>query len=279
MMGAEFLTIYWRDMLRFFRFRALLFSSLVQPALWLALYGAAMSSNFARFASAIPVPEGAVSISYLTFLGAGVIALTTLFTSLFGGVSLLFDKNWGLMREVFASPMPRTHIILGIGLSGVTKSILQVLVIMGFGLLIGVKFFPGYSLMQTALAVVGILAFVGMFSLGFLFFSSAISMSMETPEGLQGVITLLSLPLFFASNALYPVDAFPEAVRTLSMLNPLTYMISGVRYFAIGSDFYAQGVHYVYTPGQVALAFMVLVIFAVLMFLVAWRVFKRAVVT
>lgn len=278
-MGLEFLTIYWRDMLRFFRFRALLFSSLVQPALWLALYGAAMSSNFARFTSTIPVPQGAASISYLTFLGAGVIALTTLFTSLFGGVSLLFDKNWGLMREVFASPIPRTHIILGIGLSGVTKSILQVLVIMGFGLLIGVKFFPGYSPMQTALAVAGILAFVGMFSLGFLFFSSAISMSMETPEGLQGVITLLSLPLFFASNALYPVDAFPGIVRTLSMLNPLTYMINGVRYFAIGDDFYAQGIHYVYSPGQIMLAFLALVIFAVLMFLVAWRVFKRAVVT
>lgn len=100
-MASEFLTIYWRDMLRFFRFRALLFSSLVQPALWLALYGAAMSGNFARFSSVMPVPEGAISISYLTFLGAGVIALTTLFTSLFGGISLLFDKNWGLLREIF----------------------------------------------------------------------------------------------------------------------------------------------------------------------------------
>ncbi len=279
MMGLEFLTVYWRDMLRFFRFRALLFSSLVQPALWLALYGAAMSSNFARFTSAIQVPQGAESISYLTFLGAGVIALTTLFTSLFGGVSLLFDKNWGLMREVFASPMPRTHIILGIGLSGVTKSILQVMVIMGFGLLIGVKFFPGYSPAQTVLAIAGILAFVGMFSIGFLFFSSAISMSMETPEGLQGVITLLSLPLFFASNALYPVDAFPGVVRMISQLNPLTYMINGVRYFAIGSDFYAQGIHYVYTSAEIAIAFAVLTVFAILMFLVARMVFNKAVVT
>jgi ABC-2 type transport system permease protein len=278
-MGTEFLTVYWRDMLRFFRFRALLFSSLVQPALWLALYGAAMSSNFARFTSIVPVPVGEVSVSYLTFLGAGVIALSTLFTSLFGGVSLLFDKNWGLMREVFASPMPRSHIIIGIGLSGVTKSILQVLVLMGFGLLIGVKFFQNYSMLHTAFAVFGILAFVGVFSLGFLFFSSAVSMRMETPESLQAVITLLSLPLFFASNALYPVDAFPGVIRTLSMLNPLTYMITGVRYFAIGSDFYAQGVHYVYTPGQIVLAFVVLVAFAVLMFLLARRIFRRAVVT
>jgi ABC-2 type transport system permease protein len=279
MMAMEFLTVYWRDMLRFFRFRALLFSSLVQPALWLALYGAAMSSNFARLSPGISVPEGVISVSYLTFLGAGVIALTTLFTSLFGGVSLLFDKNWGLMREVFASPISRSHIIVGIGLSGVTKSILQVLVIMVFGLLIGVKFFQGYTLIQTAISVVGILAFVGIFSLGFLFFSSAISMSMDSPEGLQGVITLLSLPLFFASNALYPVDAFPGFVKTLSMLNPLTYMITGVRYFAIGGDFYAQGIHYVYSSEQIALAFGVLVAFAVLMFLVARRVFRRAVVT
>lgn len=279
MMAMEFLTVYWRDMLRFFRFRALLFASLVQPALWLALYGAAMSSNFARFTSVIPVPAGEVSVSYLTFLGAGVIALTTLFTSLFGGVSLLFDKNWGLMREIFASPMPRSHIIIGVGLSGVTKSILQVLVIMGFGLLIGVKFFQNYSLLQTAFSIFGIMAFVGVFSIGFLFFSSAVSMSMESPEGLQAVITLLSLPLFFASNALYPVEAFPGVMQVIAMLNPLTYMISGVRYFAVGSDFYAQGVHYVYTPEEIALAFLILVVFASIMFLIARRVFNNAVVT
>jgi len=278
-MASEFLTVYWRDMLRFFRFRALLFASLVQPALWLALYGAAMSSNFSRFASAIPLPAEAISVSYLTFLGAGVIALTTLFTSLFGGISLLFDKNWGLLREVFASPMPRSHIIVGIGLSGVTKSILQVLVIMVFGLLIGVKFFQGYTLLQTALSILGILIFVGIFSLGFLFLSSAISLSMETPEGLQGVITLLTLPLFFASNALYPIDAFPPAVREASLLNPLTYLINGVRYFAIGSDFYAVGYHYTYTMTDVIVSFLALAIFALLMFLVAWRVFKKAVVT
>ena len=278
-MAFEFLTVYWRDMLRFFRFRALLVSSLVQPALWLALYGAAMSSNFSRFASVLPLPPEAVSVSYLTFLGAGVIALTALFTSLFGGISLLFDKNWGLLREVFASPMPRTHIIIGIGLSGVTKSLLQVLVIMGFGMLIGVRFFSGYAPLQTGLAVVGILAFVGIFSLGFLFLSSAISMSMDTPEGLQGVITLLTLPIFFASNALYPIDAFPGPVKIISAYNPLTHLVNGVRYFAIGSDFYAIGYHYVYTTGDVMRSMLALAIFAALMFLAARWVFKRAVVT
>src|SRR5512136_33816 len=240
-MAMEFLTIYWRDMVRFVRFRIALVASLVQPALWMALYGAAMSSNFSRLSSGIPVPHDAVSVSYLTFMGAGVIALTTLFTSLFGGITLLFDKNWGLMRELLASPMPRNHIIIGIGLSGVTKSFIQAMVIMGFGLVIGVRFFPGYSWLQTAGAILGVLLFVGVFSIGFLFLSSAISMSMDTPEGLHAVITLLTLPLFFASNALYPIEAFPPVVRGLSLFNPLTHLVNGVRYFAIGSDFYAIG--------------------------------------
>jgi ABC-2 type transport system permease protein len=225
------------------------------------------------------VPHGAVSVTYLTFLGAGVIALTTLFTSLFGGISILFDKNWGLLREVFASPIPRTHIIVGIGLSGVTKSILQVLVIMGFGLLIGVKFFQGFTALHIIYSIAGILLFVGIFSLGFLFLSSAISMTMETPEGLQGVITLLTLPLFFASNALYPIDAFPPIMRLLSTLNPLTYLINGVRYFAIGSSFYAMGSLYVYTKGDIIFSLLYLAAFAALMFLVARRIFDKAIVT
>jgi len=278
-MSYEFATIYWRDMLRFVRFRIALVASLIQPALWMALYGAAMSSNFSRLSTGMTVPDGGVAVSYLTFMGAGVIALTTLFTSLFGGITLLFDKNWGLMRELLASPMPRNHIIIGIGLSGVTKSFIQSMVIMAFGLVIGVRFFPGYSLLQTAGAVFGILLFVGIFSLGFLFLSSAISMTMETPEGLQAVITLLTLPLFFASNALYPIDAFPGFVRIISQFNPLTHLVNGVRYFAIGSDFYAIGIHYVYGMNDVLISLLALIIFALAMFLVAWRVFKKAVVT
>ncbi len=278
-MSWEFLTIYWRDMLRFVRFRIALIASLVQPALWMALYGAAMSSNFSRLGAGMTVPEGAIAVSYLTFMGAGVIALTTLFTSLFGGITLLFDKNWGLMRELLASPMPRNHIILGIGLSGVTKSFIQVMVIMGFGLVIGVRFFPGYTLLETVVAILGVLLFVGIFSLGFLFLSSAISMSMDTPEGLQAVITLLTLPLFFASNALYPIDAFPGFMRMLAQFNPLTHLVNGVRYFAVGRDFYAIGIHYVYSSTDIMHSFLALTGFAAVMFLVARRVFKNAVVT
>jgi ABC-2 type transport system permease protein len=278
-MTYGFMTIYWRDMIRFVRFKTLLVSSLLQPALWMAFFGIAMSSNFDQLTAGMAIPAGAHPVGYLTFMGAGIIAMTTLFTSLFGGIVILFDKNWGLMREILASPMDRNHIIFGIGLSGVTKSFIQAIIIMAFGILIGAAFFAGFSPAETVMGVAGILAFVGMFALGFLFLSAAIAISMESPEGLQGVITLMTMPIFFASNALYPTDTFPEILKVLSVYNPMTLLITGIRYFAIGPDFMALGKHYAYTQGDILLSFAGLVVFTVIMFAFAYWRFQKAVVT
>jgi ABC-2 type transport system permease protein len=278
-MSYGFTTIYWRDMIRFVRFKTLLVSSLLQPALWLAFFGIAMSSSFDALVAGIPGIPGVPQIGYLTFMGAGIIAMTTLFTSLFGGIVILFDKNWGLMREILASPMNRNHIIFGIGLSGVTKSFIQAIIIMVFGILIGAAFFAGFSAVQVIIGVIGILAFVGMFALGFLFLSAAIAISMESPEGLQGVTTLLTMPIFFASNALYPIDSFPEILKIIAVFNPMTMLVTGIRYFTIGPEFMAMGKYYHYTPSVIILSFLGLVIFTALMFALAlWR-FKKAVVT
>jgi ABC-2 type transport system permease protein len=278
-MSVGFATIYWRDMIRFVRFKTLLLSSLLQPALWLAFFGIAMSSSFDRLMAGVPVPPGMPTVGYLTFMAAGIIAMTTLFTSLFGGIVILFDKNWGLMREILASPMDRNHIIVGIALSGVTKSFIQVIIIMVFGILIGAAFFAGFGALQVVIGVLGILAFVGIFALGFLFLSAGIAVSMESPEGLQGIITLLTMPIFFTSNALYPTDSFPPALQTLSYYNPMTLMINGIRYFAIGPEFLALGKLYVYTPTDIALSFFGLILFALITFTFAWWRFKNAVVT
>ena len=278
-MSYGFTTIYWRDMIRFVRFKTLLVSSLLQPALWLAFFGIAMSSSFDALVAGIPATPGVPQIGYLTFMGAGIIAMTTLFTSLFGGIVILFDKNWGLMREILASPMNRNHIIFGIGLSGVTKSFIQAIIIMVFGILIGAAFFAGFTAVQVIIGVIGILSFVGMFALGFLFLSAAIAISMESPEGLQGVTTLLTMPIFFASNALYPIDSFPEILKIIAVFNPMTMLVTGIRYFTIGPEFMAMGKYYHYTPSVIILSFIGLVIFTALMFLLAlWR-FKKAVVT
>jgi len=278
-MHTGFFTIYRRDMIRFVRFRTLLISSLVQPALWMAFFGIAMSASFNRLTTEIPALPGVPTVDYLTFMAAGVIAMTTLFTSLFGGITILFDKNWGLMREIFASPLPRNQIIFGIALSGMTKSFIQAGIIMAFALLIGADLFAGFTPAGTVTAILGILLFVAVFSLGFLFLSAAISISLESPEGLQGIITLLTMPIFFASNALYPINAFPAPLQTVSLANPLTYLVTGIRYFAIGDNFQAIGTQYSTTPAGIGFAFLFLTGFTLLMFGLAWWRFQKAVVT
>src|SRR4030042_4695613 len=110
-MQYGFPTIFWRDMIRFVRFKTLLVSSLLQPALWLAFFGIAMSSSFDKLMAGMPVSPGLHVIGYLTFMGAGIIAMTTLLKSLFGGIVILFDKNWGRMGEISQTPINRNHII------------------------------------------------------------------------------------------------------------------------------------------------------------------------
>ena len=276
-MGKEFLTIYWREMIRFVRFKGQLFAALVQPALWLLLFGVAMSSNLDS--SMIPTIPGVVSVDYLTFMAAGVMAMTALFTCLFGGMGLLFDKNWGIMKEMLASPMRSYHIQLGVGLGGVTKSLIQVGLIMGFGLVLGVEFFSGFSASETLWAVLGILAFVTVFSAGFIFLSAGMAMRVESMESVQAIMMLLTMPLMFSSNALYSTASFPGWLQAISNVNPLTYFVNGIRYFALGSDFTALGTHYQYTEGDILSSFVVLLAFTGLTFVFAWHSFKTAKVT
>lgn len=271
-MNFEFRAIYWRDMLKFFRFKSMLISSLIQPVMWLAFFGLAMSESFDKLTSVIPPIAGVQNVDYLSYMGAGIIAMDVLFSSLFGGTSLMFDKKYSLLRETLASPVPRYHIILGVGLSGVTKAFIQTSMIIGFGKLIGMDFFLGYTLPETLIALTGIFLLVGIFTLGFLFLSGSIAITLENPEGMQSILTLLSMPLFFVSNALYPVDAFPAVLRFLSRFNPLTLLADGIRYFALGDNFSVMGIHYMYTSADIAISFLGLLFFALTMLATSlWR--------
>lgn len=275
-MRTEFLTIFWRDMLKFIRIKSMLFTSLVQPAIWLALYGLSMSSNFAFLAPGGSPPPGVISVNYLTFMAAGVVSLTILFTCLYSGITLQFDKEFGLMKEMVASPLPRSHILLGLSLSGMVKSLIQATVIFLFGYVLGVRFFEGFTLAGAFLSILGILLFVVLLALGLLFLSSMIALKLESHEGLQGVITLLSLPLFFASNALYPITSLPEVIRIASYVNPLSHFINGFRYFSLGSDFYAFGVHYSYGPYEILISLAFLIVFDIVTYLLALRTIKKS---
>lgn len=262
-------------MIKFFRIKAMLFTSLIQPALWLALYGISMSSNFDVIIPQIPNIPGVATVNYLTFMAAGVIALTILFTCLYSGITLQFDKEFGLMKEMVASPLPRSHILIGLSLSGLTKSLIQTLIIIGFGYVLGVRFFEDFIFTNTITSVFGMLLFILLFALGLLFLASTVALRLKTHEGLQGVITLLSLPLFFASNALYPLSSLPLAIRIMSYANPVSYFIQGLRYFTLGSNFYSFGDYYSYSTQEIIVAFLFLLGFAIITYLLALRTIKR----
>ncbi len=271
-MSFEFRAIYWREMVKFFRFKSVLFTSLVQPVMWLAFFGLAMSDSFDKITSLIPKVSGVPVIDYLSYMGAGIIAMDVLFSSLFGGTTLMFDKKFSLLRETLASPVPRFHIILGVGLSAVTKAFIQTFIIIGFGKLIGMDFFNGYTLAQTFIAMVGIMLLVATFTLGFLFLSGSIAITIENPEGMQSILTLLSMPIFFISSALYPIDSFPAILQFISMFNPLTLLANGIRYFALGTNFSVMGNHYIYTTADISFSFLGLIFFALAMLSAAmWR--------
>ena len=278
-MGNEFLAIYWRDMVKFFRSRAMLFASLIQPALWLILYGLSMSSNFDMIVQNIPNLPGIISINYMTFIAAGIISMTILFTCLYGGISIQLDKQFGLMKEMIASPMPRSSILSGITLSGITKSLIQTVIIIVLGVILGVQFFNGFTAVQTIISILGIIGFTVLFAMGLMFLSSLISIEIDSHEGVQAMITMLTLPLFFASNALYPISSMPLVIQVISYINPLSYFITGIRYFSLGSDFFALGTQYMIGINDLLLSFAFLIGFNIVMYLLAVRAFKKAKVT
>jgi ABC-2 type transport system permease protein len=271
-MSFEFHAIYWREMIKYFRFKSVLITSMIQPVMWLAFFGLAMSDSFDKLTSLVPNDPSVPVVKYITYMGAGIIAMDVLFSSLFGGTTLMFDKKFSLLRETLASPVPRSHIILGVGLSGVTKALFQTFIIIGFGRFVGMDFFKGYTFTETLVAIVGITLLVSIFTLGFLFLSGSIAISIDNPEGMQSILTLVSMPIFFASNALYPIDGFPTFLKVLSMFNPLTLLAGGIRYFALGTNFSVMGDHYIYTSLDIAVSFLGLIFFALVMLSAAmWR--------
>ena len=279
-MKFGFLNIYKRDMTRFFRFKHQLFSSLLQPALWLGFFGMAMAGNFDRILGGTgEAVAGVMSVDYLTFMCAGVIAATILFTNIFGGFILLFDKNWGIFREILASPMSRKDIIIGIAMSGITKSWIQAIIVIVFGLILGVAFFTGKGPFGIIFSLAGILLFIALFSIAFISLSAIIALKMDSPEGFQGISTLLTMPLFFVSNALYPATGLPVVLQQIAEVNPLTHLTAGIRYFAIGGDFTAIGMHFVYTTTDMLISLGYLALFAGVIFAIAWRVVDKVVIT
>jgi len=221
MRGNEMQAIYvmWlRQMKRFIRSRSRLISMIVQPLFFLFLLGAGFRQV------QMPGLEGA----YLPFFAPGIVAMAILFSSMFTGVSILWDKQFGFLQEVLVAPIGRLSIVVGRTLGGATTALIQGFIILLISFALGVN---PVNLFGLLLAII----FMILIAFSAVGFGLVIASKMNDFQGFQLIMNIIIFPLLFLSSAFFPVKA-DATLRTISFLNPLFYMVDGLRGSLIGIE-------------------------------------------
>lgn len=186
----------------------------IQPALWLLVFGQVFTRTHA-------IPTG--SLSYLDFMAPGILAQSVLFIAIFYGIAIIWERDLGILHKFLASPTPRAALVLGKSLSAGIRAITQAIIIFLLSLILGVHInWNPLSLISVLLVVILGASFFSTFSL-------IIACIVKTRERFMGIGQVLTMPLFFASNAIYPISIMPGWLQVVSKINPLTYMVDAIR--------------------------------------------------
>jgi ABC-2 type transport system permease protein len=233
--------ILWlREIKRYTRSRAQIIASLGQPLLYLLALGFGLG----------PIFQKAGQGSYLQFVAPGVIGMSVLFTSIFSGIGLLWDRQFGFLKETLVAPVPRLHIMIGRTLGGATIAIFQGLLVILICLVVG---FRSTSASTIPLGVV----FMVLISLVFAALGTIIGSRLQNMQGFQLIMNFLVMPIYFLSGALYPLNNLPGGLAIATRLDPLTYGIDGLRGAFIGVSHFSAGTDAA-VLGVVAAVFMAL---------------------
>ncbi len=202
----------------------------IQPALWLLVFGQVFGRTRA-------IPTG--DLGYIDFMAPGILAQSVLFIAIFYGIAVIWERDLGIVHKLLASPTPRAALVLGKALSAGVRALSQVVIIYVLALLLSVK------INWNPVAMAGVLAVVIFGAALFSTLSLVIACVVKTRERFMGIGQVLSMPLFFASNAIYPISIMPGWLQVISHLNPLTYevdalralmLVGGTNVFGIGFD-------------------------------------------
>ena len=191
-----------------------LFTRALQPALWMLVFGEVFSHVRA-------IPTG--NMSYLDFMAPGILAQSVLFVAIFYGISIIWERDLGIVHKLLASPTPRTALVLGKALSAGVRAISQAIIIYLLSLLLSVK------LSWAPINLIEILFVVIISAALFSTFSLIIACIVKTRERFMGIGQVLTMPLFFASNAIYPISIMPDWLKAIAHFNPLTYEVDALR--------------------------------------------------
>jgi ABC-2 type transport system permease protein len=217
----------------------------VQPTLWLVIFGHV-------FMRVRDIPTG--GLPYLDFMAPGILAQSVLFIAIFYGISVIWERDLGILHKYLVSPAYRSALVLGKALSAGGRGLSQAVLVYILALLMGIR------VRWSAAAIAGVLVFIVLGAAVFSTLSLAVACLMKTRERFMGMGQILTMPLFFASNAIYPLVLMPTWLQIISAVNPLTYQVDALRRLMIqgGQSVFGLGVDF--TVGVVMLAVLVSVV-------------------
>ena len=207
-------TIWWREIIRFFRQRSRLLSAIVQPLIFWVLIGSGLSASFQP--SGISDNQG-----YIEYFYPGIVVLVLLFTAIFATISVVNERREGFLQNVLVSPTPRWSIVLGQALGGTTLALLQGVLLLIIAPLTGIKF--GFMSLLGTFGVMVLISFA-MTNLGLL-----IAWRMDSTQGFHAVMNLILIPIWLLSGAFFPISGLPSWLTWIMKLNPLTYGLAAFR--------------------------------------------------
>jgi ABC-2 type transport system permease protein len=213
---ARAATVVWqREMIRFVKDRSRILSSLAQPLLFLFVLGTGLGSLLGRG------PGGGGSVAFTTFLFPGVMAISVLFTAAFAGISIVWDREFGFLREMLVAPVSTASILVGKALGGASVATLQCLVLLALAGLVGVPYDP-----LMLLAMIGLIFLMGFMitALGLL-----LAARVRQVQSAMPLVQLVITPLMFLSGALFPLSGLPTWLAVLTHINPMTYAVEPLR--------------------------------------------------
>jgi ABC-2 type transport system permease protein len=209
--------IWYRDILRYWRDRWRLVASLAQPLLFLVVFGSGLSSSLGG-ASAFGTKGG---LSYIQFMYPGIIGMAILFTAIFGAMSIVWDREFGFLKEVLVAPIDRYAVAIGKALGGTTQAMIQGLILLVLAPFVGVTL--------TVPTVFAMIPLAAVLAFGLSSFGVALASTMKSLQGFQVVMNFLMMPMFFLSGALFPLNNLPGWMTVLTRLDPAAYGIDPLR--------------------------------------------------
>jgi ABC-2 type transport system permease protein len=244
--------IWYREWKVFLREKSRIAASIVNPILWLLVFGGGLGSSISL-----------VGVNYQTFIYPGVLAQAVIFSSVFFGVYIVWDRKIDFLKEVMVAPISRASMFMGKVIGGATDSMAQSLILLLIGACLGsLGFIPGLHLTPASFLWALFILFV--MSVSLVSIGLIVGSIMESPEGFQLISSFLLFPIFFLSGALFPLSGLPAWITPLTRLNPVTYSVDALRNVILGrSEF------------PLSLDLAIIIAFAAIMIVVGTGAFER----